>query len=174
MRAGMCTHAPVRHEMARRCAPCPVRFALCLQSIRGRAEAKERELADLAAQRKRENDIRRVEKEFELKKRLDRVDEIGKVSCWAELQGCMVARAAMGGAVVGVRFSALRIDPHVPVCLPPTHAHTHTHTLRMHRTAALPARRPTLHLFLPPSLLPCLPAPPPPPPGPPVPAAQPA
>ena len=49
------------------------------QAIKDKAAEKERELADLAAQRKRENDIRRVEKEFELKKRLDRVDEISKV-----------------------------------------------------------------------------------------------
>lgn len=49
------------------------------QALRERAEAKERELAELAASRKREMDIRRVEREFELKRRLDRVDEISKV-----------------------------------------------------------------------------------------------
>lgn len=52
------------------------------KAIKDKAEQKERELADLAAQRKRENDIRRVEKEFELKKRLDRVDEISKVNLY--------------------------------------------------------------------------------------------
>ncbi|GLI68915.1 hypothetical protein VaNZ11_013335 [Volvox africanus] len=49
------------------------------KALRERAEAKERELAELAASRKREMDIRRVEREFELKRRLDRVDEISKV-----------------------------------------------------------------------------------------------
>ncbi|KAG2495718.1 hypothetical protein HYH03_006318 [Edaphochlamys debaryana] len=49
------------------------------KALRDRAEAKEREMAEMAAMRKREQDIRRVEREFELKRRLDRVDEIGKV-----------------------------------------------------------------------------------------------
>lgn len=52
------------------------------KAIRDKAEAKERELADIAAARKREHDIRRVEKEFELKRRLDRVDEIQKVQLY--------------------------------------------------------------------------------------------
>ncbi|KAG2442802.1 hypothetical protein HXX76_002881 [Chlamydomonas incerta] len=52
------------------------------KAIRDKAEAKERELAELAAARKREHDIRRVEREFELKRRLDRVDEIQKVNLY--------------------------------------------------------------------------------------------
>jgi hypothetical protein len=54
-------------------------IAFAFQVIRDKAEAKERELAELAAARRRENAILRLEREFELKRRLDRVDEIKKV-----------------------------------------------------------------------------------------------
>jgi signal recognition particle GTPase len=42
-------------------------------TIKQRAEEKERLLAELYARRKKENDIRKVEQEFEMKLRLDKV-----------------------------------------------------------------------------------------------------
>lgn len=55
-------------------------------SIRGRAEEKERMLAELYARRKKENDLRRVEQEFQLKLRLDKVDAIQKTGLYGRQQ----------------------------------------------------------------------------------------
>ncbi|KAG1662076.1 hypothetical protein FOA52_011551 [Chlamydomonas sp. UWO 241] len=52
------------------------------QSIRSRAEQKDRELAELYARRKKENDIKKLESDFELKLRLDKVDSIAKHQCY--------------------------------------------------------------------------------------------
>ncbi|MEW5303604.1 MAG: hypothetical protein WDW36_006280 [Sanguina aurantia] len=54
--------------------------------IRDRAKDKECALAELYAQRKKDNDIRRVEREFELKTRLDKVDSIQKTNLYHRAQ----------------------------------------------------------------------------------------
>mmetsp|Transcript_36136 Transcript_36136/g.80419 ORF Transcript_36136/g.80419 Transcript_36136/m.80419 type:complete len:530 (-) Transcript_36136:827-2416(-) len=55
-------------------------------SIKQRAEEKERMLAELYARRKKENDIKKVETEFELKLRLDKVDMIQKTNLYQRQQ----------------------------------------------------------------------------------------
>lgn len=55
-------------------------------SIKQRAEEKERLLAELYARRKKENDIRKVESEFELKLRLDKVDALQKSNLYQRQQ----------------------------------------------------------------------------------------
>ncbi|MEW5317729.1 MAG: hypothetical protein WDW38_009006 [Sanguina aurantia] len=54
--------------------------------IRDKAKDKECALAELYAQRKKDNDIRRVEREFELKTRLDKVDSIQKTNLYHRAQ----------------------------------------------------------------------------------------
>lgn len=51
-------------------------------SIKARAEEKERVLAELYARRKKENDLKKVESEFELKLRLDKVDALQKTQLY--------------------------------------------------------------------------------------------
>lgn len=88
------------------------------KAIRDKAEAKEREMAELAAARKREQDIRRVEREFELKRRLDRVDEIQKVrACAGGLLGHIVACLGKLGLSGGCGSGRAA----------PSHTHTHLH-----------------------------------------------
>jgi len=55
-------------------------------TIKQRAEEKERLLAELYARRKKENDIRKVEQEFEMKLRLDKVDSLQKNNLYMRQQ----------------------------------------------------------------------------------------
>lgn len=55
-------------------------------AIKQKADEKERALAELYQRRKRENDIKKVETEFELKLRLDKVDAIQKTGLYQRQQ----------------------------------------------------------------------------------------
>ncbi len=56
------------------------------QSIKSRADQKDQMLAQLYAQRKKEHDLKRVDQEFQLKLRLDKVDAIQKTSLYQRQQ----------------------------------------------------------------------------------------
>ncbi|GFH30687.1 uncharacterized protein HaLaN_29581, partial [Haematococcus lacustris] len=51
-------------------------------SIKARAEEKERMLSELYEKRRKENDLKRVEQDFQLKLRLDKVDAMQKTSLY--------------------------------------------------------------------------------------------
>lgn len=55
-------------------------------SIKQRAEEKDRLLAELYARRQKENDLKKVQTEFELKLRLDKVDSLQKASLYRRSQ----------------------------------------------------------------------------------------
>ncbi|KAF5839744.1 hypothetical protein DUNSADRAFT_18746 [Dunaliella salina] len=59
---------------------------MCKLSVKERAAEKERLLAELNARRKKENDLKKVDSDFQLKLRLDKVDCIQKMSLYNRQQ----------------------------------------------------------------------------------------
>lgn len=96
IRAG--EEARKREEEARREADRHHKYAAALEteemrksSVKSRAEAKERMLAELYAQRRKEHDLKKVEQEFQLKLRLDKVGVAWAWGAWVRVTGCGTA-----------------------------------------------------------------------------------